>query len=70
MVEHLPHLADLLVETVEELMAHADVCVVGAVSPEAANALFARDGRHIVDLVRLPDAAARRGDAYYVGVAW
>jgi GDP-mannose 6-dehydrogenase len=70
MVEHLPHLSELLVESVEDLFEHAQVCIVGAASPEAAEALADADSRQIIDLVRLPDAAARRGGERYVGVAW
>lgn len=70
MLEHLPHLSELLVETVDELVAHAEVCVVGAGSPEAVEAVSAANHLHVVDLVRLPDEAARRGQEGYVGVAW
>jgi GDP-mannose 6-dehydrogenase len=70
MLEHLPHLSELLVESPEEALADAEVCVVGAASPEAVEALAALDGRQVVDLVRLPDATRRRGEDLYVGVAW
>src|SRR5262249_37436645 len=62
MLEHLPHLADVLVETPDEVLAHAEVCIVGAASPEAVATLANADGRHILDLVRLPDASCRRGE--------
>lgn len=68
--EHLPHLADLLVDTLEEVMDHAEVCVVGTVSPESAEAVAAAAGLHVIDLVRLEDALDRRGEERYVGVAW
>jgi GDP-mannose 6-dehydrogenase len=70
MVEHLPHLSELLVESLAEVLDHAEVCIVGAASPDAVDAIAAADGRHIVDLIRLPDAAERRGGERYVGVAW
>ncbi|MBA3433789.1 MAG: nucleotide sugar dehydrogenase [Actinobacteria bacterium] len=70
MVEHLPHLSELLVESVDDVMAHAEVCIVGAASPEAIEAIANAENRDIVDLVRLPDAAERRGGERYVGVAW
>ena len=60
MLEHLPHLSELLVESPEEVLEHAEVCIVGAASPEAVDALAAVGGRHVVDLVRLPDASSRR----------
>ena len=70
MVEHLPHLSDLMVERVDELLAHAEVCVVGAATPEAVRAIAAARDLYVIDLVRLPDAAQRRGEEGYVGVAW
>lgn len=68
--ERLPHLSELLVERVEDVMEHAEVCIVGAASREAVDAIAAAGERHVVDLVRLPDAAERRGGSRYVGVAW
>jgi GDP-mannose 6-dehydrogenase len=68
--KHIPHLSALLAESAGEVLAHAEVCVIGACSPEAIEALAQADGRLIVDLARLPDAASRRGQPGYVGVAW
>ena len=68
--KRIPHLSALLVQTAEEVMDHAEVCVIGAAQPETIEALARANGRAIVDLVRLPDAAERRGDSAYVGVAW
>jgi GDP-mannose 6-dehydrogenase len=68
--EHLPHLADLMVETAEAAVEHAEVCVVGANTADAVEAVARRRGLHVVDLVRLPDAAERRREETYVGVAW
>jgi GDP-mannose 6-dehydrogenase len=70
MLEHLPHLSELLVETPGEALRHAEVCIVGSASAEAVQALAEADGRHVIDLVRLPDAASRRRGDLYVGVAW
>jgi GDP-mannose 6-dehydrogenase len=70
MMEHLPHLSELLVDDVRSVLDHAEVCIVAAPSPEAVAATACADDRHIVDLVRLPDAAERRGEERYVGVAW
>ena len=68
--EHLPHLRDLMTESVDEALEHAEVCIVGANSAEAVQRLARDRGLHVVDLVRLPDAAERRGEETYVGVAW
>jgi len=70
MLEHLPHLSELLVDDARGVLDHAEVCIVAASSPEAVAATASAGDRHIVDLVRLPDAAERRGEERYVGVAW
>ncbi|MFL6143614.1 MAG: nucleotide sugar dehydrogenase [Labedaea sp.] len=66
----LPHLGDLLSSSVGEVMAHAEVCVVGTKDPTVLSALDGAGDRMIVDLVRLPDATARRATPGYVGLGW
>ncbi|MFB6890014.1 nucleotide sugar dehydrogenase [Kitasatospora sp. NPDC056327] len=66
----LPHLAQLLTDSVDEVIEHAEVCVVGTKDPAVLSALPHGDGTVIVDLVRLPDAEARRTEPGYVGLAW
>lgn len=68
--QHIPHLSALLAADADEVVEHAEVCVVGASHPDTIRALARADGRYIIDLVRLPDAPARRGRPDYVGVAW
>ena len=68
--EHLPHLSELLVETAEEAVVGAEVCVVSAAEPEAVSALAGAGGVHVIDLVRLPGDTQRRHEGGYVGVAW
>ena len=49
----IPHIASLLCESVEELIDHADVIVIGAKCPDAASVLAAaRPDQAIVDLTR------------------
>jgi GDP-mannose 6-dehydrogenase len=67
---HIPHLSALLADSVEEVMEHADVCVIGAAAPETVEALAAADGRRVIDLVRLPNAVGLGSRGEYVGVAW
>ena len=53
------------------MLEHAEVCLVGTQGPgRAVGAAARRDGPVIVDLVRLPDAEARRAEPGYVGLAW
>jgi GDP-mannose 6-dehydrogenase len=67
---HLPHLADLMVETAAEAVDHAEVCVVGANNADVVRAVAGKRELRVVDLVRLPDVAERRREETYVGVAW
>ncbi|MBN1173362.1 MAG: nucleotide sugar dehydrogenase [Micromonosporaceae bacterium] len=66
----LPHLGDLLSPAVDEVLGHAEVCVVGCATPAVVRALDAAGDRIIVDLVRLPDAETRRAQDRYVGLGW
>jgi GDP-mannose 6-dehydrogenase len=66
----LPHLGELLSNSVEDVLAHAEVCVVGCKDPAVLTALDAAGDRVVVDLVRLPDAHERRASEGYVGLGW
>jgi GDP-mannose 6-dehydrogenase len=66
----LPHLGQLLAGTVEEVLEHAEVCLIGSTDPSVLAAL-PHGGEHIlIDLVRIPDAEVRRTEEGYVGLAW
>ncbi|MGD9530411.1 MAG: nucleotide sugar dehydrogenase, partial [Pseudonocardia sp.] len=67
---HLPHLQELLTDSVEEVLAHGEVLVVGTTERAVLAALDAAGERPVIDLVRLPDAAQRRGQKGYVGLGW
>jgi GDP-mannose 6-dehydrogenase len=66
----LPHLNELLGGSVDEVLDHAEVCIVGNSDPAVLDALDRAGDRPIVDLVRLPDAPARRATPGYVGLGW
>ncbi|MGD6748847.1 nucleotide sugar dehydrogenase [Streptomyces sp. BH105] len=66
----LPHLAQLLADSVDEVLGHAEVCLVGTRDQAVLSALPLSGGPTIVDLVRLPDAEARRAEPGYMGLAW
>lgn len=67
---HLPHLSKLLAPTLDEVLDHAEVCIVGARVPDLEQQLSGRSGRIVVDLVRLDGAGELRDREGYVGVAW
>jgi GDP-mannose 6-dehydrogenase len=66
----LPHLGELLSNSVSDVMAHAEVCVIGCRDDAVLAALDEQGERVIVDLVRLPDAELRRDRPGYVGLGW
>jgi GDP-mannose 6-dehydrogenase len=66
----LPHLAQLLADSVDEVLDHAEVCLVGTRDPAVLAALPHAGGPAIVDLIHLPDAEARRAEPGYMGLAW
>jgi len=66
----LPHLGDLLTNDVNEVLEHAEVCVVGSTEQVVVDALAEPGDRAVVDLVRLPDADARRATEGYQGLGW
>jgi GDP-mannose 6-dehydrogenase len=66
----LPHLGELLYSSVNDVLVHAEVCVIGTSDPAVAAALEHAGHRTIVDLIRLPDAPQRKADQEYVGLGW
>jgi GDP-mannose 6-dehydrogenase len=66
----LPHVGELLADSVDEVMEHAEVCVIGCQDEAVLDALKDTGDRAVLDLVRLPDAEDRRGTVGYAGAAW
>jgi GDP-mannose 6-dehydrogenase len=65
---HLPHLSALLAESAEDVITHAEVCVVGAATADAVDALAARSDCIVLDPGRVLDHA-QRGPGDLVSVA-
>ena len=66
--EHVPHLAKLMVESVDELIRHANTIVVGNAAPEFADALKkTRPDQVVIDLVRIVKGVT---DGAYQGICW
>ncbi|MFD7015668.1 nucleotide sugar dehydrogenase [Streptomyces sp. NPDC059161] len=66
----LPHLAQLLANSVEEVLEHSEVCLVGTRDPAVLSALPHGEGPVLIDLIHLPDADVRRAEPGYMGLAW
>ncbi|HTQ36894.1 MAG TPA: nucleotide sugar dehydrogenase [Steroidobacteraceae bacterium] len=68
-VERIPHLSRLMVESMEELLAHAEVVVVGNASEEFGELPhLVADGQVVIDLVRVGRQQAVAG--VYEGLCW
>ncbi|GCL65104.1 GDP-mannose 6-dehydrogenase [Rubrivivax pictus] len=67
-LNHIPHISKLMVNSVEEVMAFADTVVIGNGAAEfKAAALNPRDGQCVVDYVRIAD---RTSGPAYDGICW
>jgi GDP-mannose 6-dehydrogenase len=67
--EHVPHLARLMVDSIEDIFRHAETIVIGNADPQFADALrVANANQVIVDLVRV--AKTRASDGAYQGICW
>ena len=66
-LNHIPHISRLMVDSIEALLEHADTVVIGNGSPEFRN-FAVREGQHVVDLVRAGDVPPTGGS--YDGICW
>jgi GDP-mannose 6-dehydrogenase len=67
--QRVPHLARLMVESIDDIFRHADTIVIGNGDPQFADALRkANVNQVIVDLVRV--AKTRTSDGAYLGICW
>lgn len=68
--EQIPHLSSLLCETIDEVLDHSDVIVVGNAAPEFSDALRrTRQDHQIIDLVRVKTPRAEI-QGQYDGICW
>ncbi len=66
----IPHLSSILCASAQELLAHADVIVVGHNDPETREAMKQTGSRHvIIDLARACPDGLKSGGEYY-GLCW
>ena len=67
--QHVPHLARLMVDSIDDIFSHADTIVVGNADPDFARALRKVSAKQlVVDLVRV--AKTRTSDGTYQGICW
>ncbi|MHA1563813.1 MAG: nucleotide sugar dehydrogenase [Alphaproteobacteria bacterium] len=68
-LNHIPHISRLLVDTPDELLSHAETVVVGNNDPKILALLGATGPQHrVIDLVRIPEAD--RFEGRYEGISW
>jgi GDP-mannose 6-dehydrogenase len=67
--ERIPHLSHLMVDTMDELMAHAETVVIGNSGEEFADVSnLVHEGQFVIDLVRVGRQQAKAG--VYEGLCW
>jgi GDP-mannose 6-dehydrogenase len=69
LLDHLPHVSDLLVDSIEEVLDHAQTIVVGNADAAFRAAVEQqREGQAVVDFVRV---SGRQSDGEgYAGICW
>lgn len=68
-LNHIPHISRLMVQTMDEVLAFAETIVVGNAAPEFKEIRErARQGQVIVDLVRVVSERSKTGE--YDGICW
>jgi len=66
----IPHIATLMCDSMEEVLAESDVIVIGNKSPEFRQAIQQmREDQVVIDLVRIEEEA-RPSSGHYEGIAW
>jgi len=67
--ERIPHLARLMVDSIDDILRHADTIVIGNGDPEFAPAIAKASSKQlVVDLVRV--AKTRTSEGAYQGICW
>ena len=68
-LNHIPHIARLMRESMQEVLEHADVVVIGNGAAEFTQVPgLLREGQKVIDLVRIK--ADFRDSAQYAGICW
>lgn len=68
-LNHIPHMSRLMVDSVDAVLEHAEVILVGNGAPEFKEALSrVRAGQQVIDLVRIDNRRSEEG--HYDGICW
>jgi GDP-mannose 6-dehydrogenase len=67
--KEIPHIEQLFASSVEEVVNHAEVIVVGNSDPEYFQAIKSVEGREIVDFVRAGELSSEM-KSHYHGICW
>ncbi len=68
-LNHIPHISKMMVDSLTDIMEHAETIVVGNSDPEFSNILdHIQDGQVVVDLVRICGRMSEEGK--YDGICW
>jgi GDP-mannose 6-dehydrogenase len=65
----IPHISSLLCDSLDDVLEHAEVLVVGNSSPTSVEAIRRSNGKAIIDLVRVMEGLDGF-DGYYDGICW
>jgi GDP-mannose 6-dehydrogenase len=69
LLNHIPHISSLMVESIDHVLRHAEVLVIGNKANEFENILDRISGKQVVvDLVRVTDETSHEGK--YHGICW
>jgi GDP-mannose 6-dehydrogenase len=68
-LNHIPHISRIMVDSVNDVIAHAETVVIGNKDPEFQDVpLSLRNGQVLVDFVRISDRRSEQGK--YDGICW
>ena len=67
----IPHISSLIVSNIGEVLAHAEVLVIGHNAPEFREVVAqARNEQQVIDLVRIEKDVSHLDGVHYEGVCW
>ncbi len=68
--QEIPHIVSIMTTSLDVLLDHAEVVVIGSTDPEFADVVSrGRDGQEYIDLIRVGDRPKSDGEGYQ-GIGW